>query len=67
MRVLAEGSHGDIPVVGGESGVAALAAVQVIAGHDVWRQQASLTADSRVLVINTERATAPGVEERLFG
>jgi len=67
MGVLAKGQHGDVPVVGGESGVAGLAALRVIAGCEVLRKQASLTAHSRVLVINTEGATAPGVYASLVG
>jgi len=67
MRVLANGSHGDVPVVAGESGVAGLAALRCIAQSDAWRRQASLTADARVLVINTEGATAPAVYESLVG
>ena len=67
MRVLAGRSHSDVPVVAGESGVAGLAALQRIARDKAWRQQAGLTADARVLVINTEGATAPAVYESLVG
>ncbi|MBO9649450.1 MAG: diaminopropionate ammonia-lyase [Variovorax sp.] len=67
MRMLADGSQGDVPVVAGESGVAGLAALQRIARDEALRQQAGLTADARVLVINTEGATAPAVYESLVG
>lgn len=67
MRVLADGTRGDVPVVGGESGVAGVAALRAIAGRDAWRAQAGLTSASRVLVINTEGATAPTVYQRLAG
>ena len=67
MRVLAEGRFGDIPVVAGESGVAGLAALQALANDAEWRHAAALDGQSRVLLINTEGATAPGVYARLVG
>lgn len=65
MRVLANGAQGDVPVVAGESGAAGLAALQVIARDATWKREAGLTAESRVLLINTEGATAPKVYEAL--
>ena len=67
MRVLAEGRHGDIPVVAGESGAAGLAGLQVLVSQPSWREAAGLGADSRVLLINTEGATAAGVYAQLVG
>jgi len=67
MRTLADGVSGDIPVVAGESGAAGLAALQAIAASEAWRTQSGLTADSRVLLINTEGATAPSLYAQLAG
>lgn len=65
MRVLAEGRHGDMPLVAGESAVAGLAALQALTPEQ--RHAAGLDADSRVLVISTEGATAPGVYAAIVG
>lgn len=65
MRVLADGRHGDVPIVAGESAVAGLAALQALAPAE--RQAAGLDAQSRVLLISTEGATAPGVYAALVG
>ena len=67
MRVLAAGEHGDVPVVAGESGVAGLAALQVLAARPDWREAAGLDGQSRVLLLNTEGATAPSVYADLVG
>ncbi|MEX3958882.1 diaminopropionate ammonia-lyase [Trinickia sp. EG282A] len=67
MRVLASGSEGDIPVVGGESGVAGLAGLAVLLRQPELASQAGLDRRSRVLVINTEGATAPAAYEELVG
>ncbi len=67
MRVLAAGAYGDIPVVAGESGAAGLAALQALTIFPQWREQSGLDADSRVLLINTEGATAPSVYTELVG
>jgi N-carbamoyl-L-amino-acid hydrolase len=61
MRVLAEGRQGDVPLVAGESGVAGLAGLQVLMAQPAWRSAAGLDTTSRVLLINTEGATAPTV------
>lgn len=61
MRVLAEGRHGDVPIVAGESGVAGLAGLQVLMARPAWRRAAGLDARSHVLLISTEGATAPAV------
>jgi Threonine dehydratase len=67
MRVLAEGRHGDIPVVAGESGGAGLAALQVLVGEPQWCKAVGLDATSQVLLLNTEGATAPRVYAELVG
>ncbi len=67
MRVLAHGDAGDVPIVSGESGAAGLAALTELAGDAVARGQAGLDASSRVLLVNTEGATAPALFEGLTG
>ncbi|MDR2328651.1 MAG: diaminopropionate ammonia-lyase, partial [Comamonas sp.] len=67
MRTLALGVGGDIPVVAGESGVAGLAALQVLRDDAVGWAALGLDAQSRVLIINTEGATAPQVYAELVG
>lgn len=65
MRAVAQGAYGDVPVVGGESGVAGLAGLIEICSDADKAAQCSIDAAARVLVINTEGATAPGVYEAL--
>jgi diaminopropionate ammonia-lyase family len=67
MQLLAEGHFGDVPVVAGESGVAGLAALQALKACPEWLGAAVLDGLSRVLAINTEGATAPGVYAQLVG
>jgi diaminopropionate ammonia-lyase len=67
MRVLAAGSDKDIPIVAGESGVAGLAGLQASRNEPAWSKQLELNENSRVLLINTEGATAPAVYEELVG
>lgn len=67
MRVLAQGSAGDVPVLAGESGAAGLAGLLALARDPAQRQQAGLDAGSRVLLFNTEGATAPGLYAALAG
>lgn len=67
MRTLAAGSLRDVPIVSGESGAAGLAALQALAADPVLFTAVGLNSQSRVLVVNTEGATAPGVYERLVG
>ncbi|MFM2036139.1 MAG: hypothetical protein RL459_1404 [Pseudomonadota bacterium] len=67
MRTLAEGAAGDLPVLSGESGAAGLAAlVQLMAVPDE-AATAGLDATSRVLLISTEGATAPGLYQTITG
>ena len=67
MRELAAGSHGDIPIVAGESAVAGFAALKNLLANPEWKGRAGLTANARVLLIITEGATAPRVFERIVG
>jgi N-carbamoyl-L-amino-acid hydrolase len=67
MRELAQGAHGDIPLVAGESAVAGLAALRVLLGTEAGRQAARFDAGSRVLLVSTEGDTAPGVYADIVG
>ena len=61
MIGLAQGRWGDVALVSGESGCASVAAVQALADHPDLRAALGLTAQSRVLCIGSEGATAPEV------
>lgn len=65
MRMVARGAFGDVPVVGGESGVAGLARLLGLCAEPDLATQWGIDATARVLVINTEGATAPSVYEEL--
>lgn len=67
MRRLASGVGGDLPIVAGESGAAGLAGLQALCADAGWRRQAGLDDTSRVLLINTEGATAPAVYRQIVG
>jgi len=67
MHLLAGKQNGDIPVVAGESGAAGVAGLAVLRANEALSAEAGLDASSRVLVINTEGATAPSVYQRLVG
>ena len=60
-------ARGDVAVFFGESGAAGLAGLRVLMSTAACRDAASLGADSRVLLINTEGATAPRVYAELVG
>ncbi len=65
MRVIASPPYGDIPIVGGESGIAGLAGLISLCNAPDLRTACGLNAQSRILVINTEGATAPSVYREL--
>lgn len=65
MCLLAAGSEQDIPVVAGESGAAGLAGLLSIARSSANSASIGLGPKSRVLLINTEGATAPLVYQQL--
>ena len=67
MGVLARGDAGDVPVLSGESGAAGLAGLQALAASTAWRDQVGLDESSRVLLVNTEGATAPALYKYLAG
>ena len=67
MRLLAGGEDGDVPVLAGESGVAGVAGLLALTHDTAQRAALGLDPHARVLVINTEGATAPGVYESLVG
>ncbi|SOY58504.1 Amino-acid dehydratase protein [Cupriavidus taiwanensis] len=67
MHRLASGQDGDVPVVAGESGAAGVAGLAVLCAQPALSAAAGLDAGSRVLVINTEGATAPAVYQQLVG
>lgn len=67
MRTLSAGSDVDVPIVAGESGVAGLAGLIVLLQDRQLATQVGLDASSRVLLVNTEGATAPATYEQLVG
>ncbi|CAG9186854.1 diaminopropionate ammonia-lyase [Cupriavidus pampae] len=67
MHQLAGKQTGDLPVVAGESGAAGLAGLAVLRANASLSEDSGLDATSRVLVINTEGATAPSVYQQLVG
>ncbi|WP_321813327.1 MULTISPECIES: diaminopropionate ammonia-lyase [unclassified Paraburkholderia] len=67
MRTLAAGEDDDLPLVSGESGAAGLAGLAVLMNDAELARAAGLNAQSRVLLISTEGATAPGVYAELVG
>ncbi|VVD90494.1 diaminopropionate ammonia-lyase [Pandoraea fibrosis] len=67
MQRLARGSENDVPFVAGESGAAGLAGLMQVAATPTMAAAIGLTADSRVLLISTEGATAPSVYADLVG
>ncbi len=67
MRLLAEGRHGDAPLVAGESGVAGLAGLLAVAADAETRLILELNADSRIVVFGTEGATDPETYAAIVG
>ncbi|QXH54984.1 diaminopropionate ammonia-lyase [Pseudomonas maumuensis] len=67
MRRLAQGSARDIPLLAGESAVAGLAGLARLMAAPALAAQVGLGRDSRVLLISTEGATAPGLYTELVG
>lgn len=67
MQWLASGSEQDVPVVSGESGAAGLAGLAVLRKEEKLSKAVGLDANSRVLLISTEGATAPSMYEQLVG
>jgi diaminopropionate ammonia-lyase len=67
MRLLADGSRGDPPIVAGESAVAGLAGLLLATSEADARRRLGLSADSVILVFGTEGATDPEVYRRIVG
>ncbi|WP_323118916.1 diaminopropionate ammonia-lyase [Burkholderia alba] len=67
MRMLAAGNALDSPIVSGESGAAGLAGLVALCSDPAAAAAAGLDASSRVLLVNTEGATAPAVYHALVG
>ena len=67
MRLLADGAAGDPPIVSGESGAAATAALVAAAQDPRLRSALGLGGDARVLMIGSEGATDAETYERTVG
>ena len=67
MRILADASFGDEPIVAGELAVAGLAGLVIAAGNADARRSLSLGPDSVVLLFGTEGATDPEVYRQIVG
>ncbi|MGI9464037.1 MAG: diaminopropionate ammonia-lyase, partial [Aestuariivirgaceae bacterium] len=67
MRLLATGAPGGQRVVGGESGVAGLAALIDAAQRPNLRSAMHLDSRSRVLLIGSEGATSPDIYQQIVG
>ena len=67
MRLLADGAHGDAPIVSGESAVAGLAAFLLASQDADARRRLGLHDDSSILVFGTEGATDREVYTRIVG
>jgi diaminopropionate ammonia-lyase len=67
MQALAEGIHGDKPLVAGESGVGGLAGLLGACADPALRRQLGLTSDSRVLLFGSEGDTDPAVYQQIVG
>lgn len=67
MRTLARDIGGDVPIVAGGSGAAGFAGLAVLMRDRELARAVGLDANARVLVINTEGATAPSVYAQLVG
>lgn len=67
MRLLALGTGGDVPVVAGESGVAAMAGIIAASLDDGLRHALELAETSCVVAIGSEGATDAEVYQRVVG
>jgi diaminopropionate ammonia-lyase len=67
MRRLAAGASEDPPIVAGESAVAGLAALLLVAGRPDDRRRLGLGPQSRVLLFGTEGATDPQLYRQIVG
>lgn len=67
MRLLADGTGGDQPIVAGESGCAAIAGLVAVALDPSLRRTIGLDQTSRVAAIVSEGATDPATYTRVVG
>jgi diaminopropionate ammonia-lyase len=67
MRRLAAGENGDVPIVGGESGVAGLAGLLAICSDEQAARRLGLDQHARVLVFGTEGDTDAALYTRIVG
>ncbi|MEM8951195.1 MAG: diaminopropionate ammonia-lyase [Pseudomonadota bacterium] len=67
MRLLADGTNGDRPLVAGESGVAGLAGAITVSQVEALRTRLAMDRQSRILVFGTEGATDPELYESIVG
>lgn len=67
MGLLAKGAGNDAPIVSGESGAAGLAGLMQLMRSPMHSEKTGLGPGSRILLVNTEGATAPKVYEHLVG
>lgn len=67
MRLLASPQPGDATIVAGESAVAGLAALLLMAQDSAARAALGLTSDSRVLLFGSEGDTDPALYQQLVG
>jgi diaminopropionate ammonia-lyase len=67
MRLLADGMHGDPPVVAGESAIAGLAGAVLSRRDETACAALGLGPESRVLVFGTEGATDPDIYASMVG
>lgn len=67
MQALAEGIGGDVPIVGGESGVAGLAGLLSAVGDPKTRIRLGLDESARVLLFGSEGDTDPALYRQIVG
>lgn len=67
MRRLATSANNDVPLVAGESGAAGFAGLSVLLRDGELARAVGVDSNARVLVINTEGATAPVLYAQLVG
>ena len=67
MRLLAEGTDGDTPIVAGESAVAGLAAVLEAENNPALAESFGLDQDSCVLIFGSEGASDPALYKEIVG
>lgn len=67
MRFLAEGKHGDIPIVCGESSAATMGILLKASRDKTLRERLGLNEESRCVIFGLEGATDPNIYQRLVG